>query len=360
MSLILSEIFIFFFLIILGVFLNKKLAKPSGKNGLKDYILYIALPTTVFVSLLSVNVQKEYWLYPLFGIIFDITIFICCPFLIKTSGLSSSKKKNALFLLLPSFAPGLSCFPIISEILGNEALAKASILDFGNKLFVLLFLFLVGFQLHKNKFQLNRRITKKPLKIILKNIIKEPINIALFLAFSLIFLEYNYKTLPNLLISITDKIRNTLTPIVLIFIGLSLVINKKSISEIIPILFLRAGLCLFIVNSILHILGGHSTNDSILYFILALSSASFWPISHMTFINALGKKQGIKSDTFDIKFALRFLAYSLPFSTITTLILLTKDEFFKNSNYLYLISFLFIFFGVSIKKYFLLVNSKGI
>ena len=105
MSLILSEIFIFFFLIILGVFLNKKLDKPSGKNGLKDYILYIALPTTVFVSLLSVNVQKEYWLYPLFGIIFDITIFICCPFLIKTSGLSSSKKKKCVIFITPFICP---------------------------------------------------------------------------------------------------------------------------------------------------------------------------------------------------------------------------------------------------------------
>tara|TARA_A100000164_G_scaffold273175_1_gene245154 strand:+ start:76 stop:1158 length:1083 start_codon:yes stop_codon:yes gene_type:complete len=360
MSLILSEIVSFFFLIFLGVLLQKKFDKPSRKNGLKDYILNIALPTTVFVSLLSINVQKEYWLYPLVGIIFDVAILICSPFLIKISGLSSSRKKNTLFLLLPSFAPGLSCFPIINEFLGNEALAKASILDFGNKLFVLLFLFLVAFQLHKNKIQPYGKISKKPLKTIFKNVIREPINIALFLAFSLIFLEYNYENLPNLLISLTDKIKNTLTPIVLIFIGLSLVINKKSIAEIIPILFLRAGLSLFLVNSILLVFGRHSTNDSILYFILALSSASFWPISHMTFINALEKNLGLKNNTFDIKFALKFLAYSLPFSTITILILMTKDEFLRNTNYLFLISLLFILFGVSIKKYFFILNNKEI
>ena len=47
-------------------------------------------------------------------------------------------------MLLPSLAPGLSCFPFIIVYLGDEYLALAALADVGNKIFVLILLYMLA------------------------------------------------------------------------------------------------------------------------------------------------------------------------------------------------------------------------
>ena len=347
MSLVFSKITTFFLLILLGVLLKSKFKGKTEKGVLKTYILNVALPATIFISLISINIDIKYLYYPFLAILFNVLIFLASPYILKVAKLHKNPQKNrTLLLLLPSFAPGLSCFPIINEFLGSEALAKASLFDFGNKIFVLLFLFIFAFRLHHLTQKKQEIQSEKSYVTIVKSIFLEPINILILVAVIILSTGNNISSIPPFLVDLINKIKGTLTPLVLIFIGLSIVFSKKVIIEIIPTLFLRAGLCLLIVTVMMQIFGVRLQNDLLFFMILALSSVSFWPFAHMTLIDKMEQKAGVKERTFDIGFGLNYLAYSLPFSTLLILVLLIKSELFFNliNNYYIAAGLLFIGF----------------
>lgn len=347
MSLVFSKITTFFLLILLGVLLKSKFKGKTEKGVLKTYILNVALPATIFISLISINIDIKYLYYPFLAILFNVLIFLASPYILKVAKLHKNPQKNrTLLLLLPSFAPGLSCFPIINEFLGSEALAKASLFDFGNKIFVLLFLFIFAFRLHHLTQKKQEIQSEKSYVTIVKSIFLEPINILILVAVVILSTGNNISSIPPFLVDLINKIKGTLTPLVLIFIGLSIVFSKKVIIEIIPTLFLRAGLCLLIVTVMMQIFGVRLQNDLLFFMILALSSVSFWPFAHMTLIDKMEQKAGVKERTFDIGFGLNYLAYSLPFSTLLILVLLIKSELFFNltNNYYIAAGLLFIGF----------------
>ena len=352
MSSFAPEIFVFFLLITLGFILKHKFKKQSFKTGLKIYILNIALPATIFISIINFEISSNFLLYPLIALFFNIIIFAITPLILKIAKISDSKKKRTLLMLLPSFAPGLSCFPIINDFLGSEALAKASIIDFGNKFFVLLFLFFIAIRLHnvnQNNAIYNRRKSIKPM---LKNFLYEPINIIIFVAIIFLWTGNTITNLPNLLIDFFSKISDTLTPVVLIFIGLSIILKRDVVMDIIPLLLLRSGICLLILTFLLQLTGYGFYTETKLFLILSISSVSFWPFAHMTFVNNIEKDIDKRNKTFDIKFGLNFLAYSLPFSTTLILFLFSNDSFLSNAINLYLISVFLIILGYGLAIFF--------
>ena len=352
MSSFAPEIFVFFLLITLGFILKHKFKKQSFKTGLKIYILNIALPATIFISIINFEISSNFLLYPLIALFFNIIIFAITPLILKIAKISDSKKKRTLLMLLPSFAPGLSCFPIINDFLGSEALAKASIIDFGNKFFVLLFLFFIAIRLHnvnQNNAIYNRRKSIKPM---LKNFLYEPINIIIFVAIIFLWTGNTITNLPNLLIDFFSKISDTLTPVVLIFIGLSIILKRDVVMDIIPLLLLRSGICLLILTFLLQLSGYGFYTETKLFLILSISSVSFWPFAHMTFVNNIEKDIDKRNKTFDIKFGLNFLAYSLPFSTTLILFLFSNDSFLSNAINLYLISVFLIILGYGLAIFF--------
>ena len=346
MSSVASEITVFFILILLGFLLKFKFNKPDFKNGLKLYILNIALPATIFISIVSVQINSKYLLFPLIALFFNIMIFFLSPVLLKISNITDARKKRTLFMLLASFAPGLSCFPIINEFLGYESLAKASIIDFGNKLFVLIFLFFVAFKFHNSNQNNTNNNNNKPINTIIKSLFLEPINIIIFMAILFLSSRSTINDIPILLIDLFSKIKDTLTPVVLIFIGLSIVFNRNVFKNILPLLFLRSGLCLLISTACMQITGFNLSEDIKLFIVLSLSSVSFWPFLHMTFVDNLEKNIEEEKKTFDTRYGLNFLAYSLPFSTITILSLFPNEQLLLNFNNVYFISISFLLIGI--------------
>ena len=346
MSPVLSKITTFFLLIVLGILLKGKFNGKAEKGALKTYILNVALPATIFISLISINIDTQYFYFPLLAILFNGLIFLASPLILRVAKIHKNPQKNrTLLLLLPSFAPGLSCFPIINEFLGSEALAKASLFDFGNKIFVLLFLFIFAFRLHHLTQKKQKIESEKPYVTILKSLFLEPINILIFVAVMILATGNNINTIPPIFVDLISKIKGTLTPLVLIFIGLSVVFNRKVIVEIIPTLFLRAGLCLLIVTVMLQIFAVTIPNDILFFMILSLSSVSFWPFAHMSLIDKIEQKAKVKERTFDIAFGLNYLAYSLPFSTLLILGLLVKGAYFINFSNLYYVSVALLLIG---------------
>lgn len=348
MSNILNDILIYLVLIFLGIILRFKIKNTYLKKYLKLYILNLALPITIFISILSIEIDFKYLFYPLFAIFLNIILFIISPSIIKFSGVTDLRKKKTLILLLPSFAPGLSCFPIINEFLGYSALAQASIVDIGNKIFVLIILFFVAIKFHNQSQKMFFKQKTGSLNFILKSLIYEPINVVMILALIFLTTNNNLSDIPNMIISLFMKIKDSLAPAVFIFIGFSILFKLKDLIKIIPLLFIRSGLCLLIVTSSIHFTGLGFTDETILFIILSLSSVSFWPFAHMAFIDNLEKRVNLNKKTFDLKFGLNFLAYSLPFSTITILLLFVDYSILYNPLILYVISFTFIIMGFSI------------
>ena len=136
-----------------------------------------------------------------------------------------------------------------------------------------------------------------------------------------------------------------MTPLVLIFIGLSIIFAKQALREIIPLLFIRAGISLFLIGLIGTFTDFGGVDDSTFYVILSLSSVSFWPFAHMTLIDKIEKNAKFKERTFDIQFGLNFLAYSLPFSTIFILLFLSNSEKLVNVSSLFMLALIMIVVG---------------
>ena len=350
-----SRIIVFFLLIFLGVLLKKKFSVKSERLGIKNFILNISLPATIFISFISFEVNLDYIFLPFIGIAFNFFIFLLSPLLLKISGIHTNPQKSrTLLLLLSSFAPGISCFPIIEEFLGSEYLIKASLLDFGNKLFVLVFLLGFSIHLHKITQGIRKRKNKVQLKTILKNIFFEPINLVLVTSLLMLSFGFNIDQIPKVLVNFIIRLKDTLTPLVLIFIGLSIIFAKDALKEIIPLLLIRAGICLLMTSTLIHFLGVSNSSENTFYLIIALSSVSFWPFAHMAVIHKIEKNENSKKRTFDITFGLNFLAYSLPFSTILILLLISNTDKLKNFSSLFVFSLFMILIGFLI----IWINSK--
>ena len=112
------------------------------------------------------------------------------------------------------------------------------------------------------------------------------------------------------------------------------------------LLFIRSGLCLLISTACIQTTGFTLSEDMKLFLILSLSSVSFWPFLHMTFVDNLEKNIEEEKKTFDTRYGLNFLAYSLPFSTIIILSLFSNEKILLDSNNIYLMSISFLSFGV--------------
>ena len=355
MQLIYSKIAVFFLLIILGISLKNKFGDKPEKLGIKKFILNISLPATILISFISFKIELDFLYLPLAGIALNFFLFLLSPSILKITRIKkASKKGKTLMMLLSSFAPGISCFPIIEEFLGSEYLIRASLIDFGNKLFVLVFLLILSYRLHYLTQGIKYKKNNISTKNILKSIFTEPINLVLIFSTIILSLGFTIDEIPNIFVDLLNRMKDTLTPLVLIFIGLSIIFSKEALKDIIPLLFIRAGVCLFFTICAINIFGLSNGEDTIFYLALSLSSVSFWPFAHMTLINEVEKKAKIKNRTFDIGYGLNFLAYSLPFSTILILLLVSQRNTTLDFSFVLLLSVIMILIGFVL----LLINSR--
>jgi predicted permease len=147
MNIALQKSIVFLLLILLGVLLKKKMGGGSETNSLKVLILNVALPATVFIALLKIEVDSNFLFLPFIALVFNVLLWYATSLFLKLGKIDpNGSQGKTLKLLLPSFAPGLSTFAIISEFLGEKYLAMAAFADVGNKIFVLIVMYLISMQ----------------------------------------------------------------------------------------------------------------------------------------------------------------------------------------------------------------------
>lgn len=315
----------------LGVFLQKKVAKQDLK-GVKVLILSVALPATIFVALLKIELNGTLLVFPLAALTFNLLMLLASKYFLAASLHKDEKsKKRTLMMLLPSTAPGLSCFPFIVAYLGDDTLALAALADIGNKIFVLILLYMLAMHWYrKNSVIQKQESSKSKLKGLFISLLNEPINMVIVVGLVMLGFGLNLSSLPAFFQNTALSIKDLMTPLVLLFIGMAVRINSVEFKLIISMLFRRTGLAFLLSGLFALVIPALTPAMILLLVVFPQSACSFWPFAHMSAIQSLEEKDEQPNLTFDVNFGLNILACSLPFSTLLIIGIFSFSEFFIN------------------------------
>ena len=298
----------------LGLALQRKVQSSEQLKGLKLLILSVALPATIFVALLRVDLSENMLVFPLVALAINGAMLgltrVCRP----VFGSISPSAHRTFMMLLPSFAPGLSCFPFIAEYLGDESVALAALADVGNKVFVLILLYFLAMHWYRQSVQFSEGSGNA--KKLVGALFGEPINMVMLVALTMLGLGLNLQSLPGVVGEVILRLSQIMAPLILLFIGLAVKVTRKEFSLVFKALIWRSGLLFVISALILFIVPQLSIAMTLLVVVFPQSSCSFWPFAHMSTISA---KENPGTKTFDLNLALSTLAISLPFSTVIIL-----------------------------------------
>lgn len=318
----------FILLILAGYLLQRKLTSKRDLSGVKVLILSIILPATIFVALLKIEISGSMLLLPVLALVLNGALYLVSSVALPRLGFGSDTPGyRTMMMLLPSLAPGLSVFPFIMEYLGEESLALAALADVGNKIFVLIILYLVAM----NWYYARRGATAAApdrsgkLRDLGMALLQEPVNLVIVAAVIMLSFGYGVESLPAFLGDTVVRLAALMTPLVLLFIGMAVRFERGEVAQIMRVLSFRSGLAL-LLSAALVLGAGLEGNLALLAVVFAQCAVSFWPFAHMSAVEALRENDG--EQVFDLDLGLNVLAFSLPFSTVIILGVLSCGNWF--------------------------------
>jgi predicted permease len=311
-------------LMAIGLLLKPKIKSKEQADGLKTIILSLALPATIFIALLKTEVRIELISLPILALIFNVLLFGLSYALLPLMGIARGTPEfRSMLMMIPSLAPGLSCFPILAEYQGDQAVAWAALGDLGNKVFVLILLYLLAMRWYYRSFPSENVSTSAKVKDLLLALLREPVNLVLIAALICLSMGWQMKHLPEFVQDVILKVGAIMTPLVLLFIGISVQPRWSELRMIGGILVLRSGLTFLISGLFLSFVPHLSPAAAILAVVFPQSAVSFWPFAHIAAVNLLEGEKRSKTSIFNSGLALNFIALSLPFSTLMILLICT-------------------------------------
>lgn len=333
MSIALQKTLSLLILILIGLLLKQKLIKEDHHKGIKTIILDIALPAMIFVALLKIEINPDLLILPILAILFNILMIFITRLAMPAFGAEpNSAAMRTMMLLLPSLAPGLTCFPFVAEYLGDDVLAWAALSDIGNKLFVLIIAYLLAMSWYYKNHSLAVRSNSQKIKELLIAMLREPINMVILVAVLLLVFGINLETLPVFISESIVMMKNMMTPLVLLFIGIAVIFKWDQLKMITALLTFRAGFT-FLLSGIFILLVPMPTEAAVLLAVVFPQSAvSFWPFAHMSAVRSMEMANpDLKGNqTFDLELSINILAISMPFSTLLILAIFTSGTYFLN------------------------------
>ena len=337
----------FILFICIGLLLKLKFNSKEEVNGIKKIILNLALPATIFIALLGIKVESNLLILPLLALALNFLVYYAFSFLLPIAGIEKdSPEYRTSRLLVASLAPGLSCFPFVLEFLGEDYLAKAAMADLGNKIFVLIFLYIVAMNWYYKQQSIVKDNNDSKIKSLLLALIYEPVNLFITIALVLVFFGLSLDALPFFVSDTLSRLSVIMTPLVLLFIGLAVKIKRKDFFKLLSILSLRAGLVALIIALFVVIAQISVQNDILLLLSFGLSACSFWPFAHISAISSKEMDIPKNKQTFDGTFAVNILALSFPFSTFLILGILSSGHTFSSAVPIVLLALALITIGL--------------
>lgn len=362
MSIALQKTLSLLVLILLGIFLKRKFSNADQNKGIKTIILDIALPAMIFVALLKIEINADLMILPVLALIFNLLLLIMTRYIMPIFGVEEgTSSMRTLMLLIPSLAPGLTCFPFVVEYLGDDILAWAALSDIGNKVFVLLIAYMLAMSWFYKNHRLTARSNKEKIKQLLLSMVKEPINLVIVSAILLLSFGINLESMPIFLSDAILMMKNMMTPLVLLFIGIAVVFKWAQLRMIASLLTFRAGF-VFLLSGVFVLLVPMPSEAAILLAVVFPQSAvSFWPFAHMSAVRSMeiGNKELESNPTFDLELGINVLAISMPFSTLLILGIFTSGSYFTNPYHILLFGIVMLIISV-IPKVFQYIKSSDI
>ncbi|KEO74100.1 AEC family transporter [Anditalea andensis] len=340
MSIALQKTLSLLLLIVIGFLLKQKLIKEDHKKGLKTIILDIALPAMIFVALLKIEINPDLLMLPILALVFNVIMILGIRYVLPVLGIeANTPSMRTLMLLLPSLAPGLSCFPFLVEYLGDEVLAWGALADIGNKLFVLLISYLLAMHWFYKSHHLTAISNGQRIKELVMAMVKEPINMVMLVAIVLLSFGIRLETMPLFLSESIIMLKNMMTPLVLLFIGVAVIFKWDQLKMITSLLIFRSGITFLLSGIFVLLVPLPSEAAVMLAVVFPQSACSFWPFAHMSAIRAMElEKDSLKKNmTFDLELGINVLALSLPFSTLLILGIFTSGSYFMNPFHILLV-----------------------
>lgn len=346
-------------LIIIGYLFQKKIKNKDQREGIKILILSLALPATIFIALLQIDFKSDLIIIPVLSLGFNIVMHILVDKLpLRPVFNIPVNQYRVLIMLIPSLAPGLSCFPFIMEYSGQGPLAMAALADVGNKIFVLVISYTIAMKWY---FETNKESMPdegNKVKDLLFSLLNEPVNLVIVTAIIMLSLGLSYSTFPEFIRLSIDRLSLMMTPMVLLFIGLSMRLTWSQVRTIFSFLFLRSGIAFLISGLLLFFFPVTDIPTVLLMVVFPQSACSFWPYAHMASVAQLESKADGKptARTFDLDFAMNVLACSMPFSVILILIIYASGNFFASTANVFICSATLLTLALLV----VLVSSKAI
>lgn len=331
MSIALQKTLSLLLLIVIGIFLQKKLQNEDQKKGLKTIILNIALPAMIFVALLKIEINPDLLILPVLALVFNIVMIFITRFSLPLFGIKAdTPAMRTLMLLLPSLAPGLTCFPFIVEYLGDDVLAWAALADIGNKLFVLVLSYLLAMSWYYKNQNLKAISNGQRVKELLLAMVSEPINLVMLVAILLLSFGFTIESMPGFLSEPILMMKDMMTPLVLLFIGIAVIFKWDQLRMITSILTFRAGFTFLLSGLFIWLVPMPSEAAILLAVVFPQSAVSFWPFAHMSAIRKFEYENEAQkgNPTFDLELGINALAVSMPFSTLLILGVFTSGTYF--------------------------------
>jgi hypothetical protein len=336
-------------LIGVGYLLQSKISSKDQREGIKTLILSLALPATIFIALLQIDFKSDLIVIPLFALTFNIIMHLLMDYAPINSLFNlKDNQYRTLILLIPSLAPGLSCLPFIMEYSGQGPLAMAALADVGNKVFVLVISYTIAmrwyFQTHRDQDTGGG----SKVRSLMMSLLNEPVNIVIVVAIVMLGFALNFGTLPEFGQLSIERLSMMMTPLILLFIGISIKLTWNQVRTIFAFLFFRSSIAFALSGVLLMILPVTDLATALLVVVFPQSACSFWPFSHMAAVTALEQKSTFPGRTFDLEFAMNVLACSMPFSVILILMVYTTGAFFAEPANIFLSAGVLLILAVAV------------
>lgn len=319
----------FFILILIGVLFRGKVKNKEQKDTIKTLILAIALPAVIFSALLKIDLSSSLIYPPLLVLSLNFILFLSVRWVLPIiMGKNTPEaNKRTLMLMLPSLAPYLSCFPFLAEFSNDTIIGIAAIADTGNKIFILIFLYLLAMYWAYGKQIFGKKETQYN-KLI--DTLLQPINLSIVIALAASLLGIRLETIPVYFQESLTYLRNLLTPTIMIFIGLAVKVKGKQLKSILGFLLWRSAIA-YALSALAVGLFNFDFATVLLVVAFPQSSCSFIPYAQMSIFS---NRQDKTKELFNPALALSILAISLPFSALTIVWIYSSGNFFTSPLHL--------------------------
>lgn len=217
----------------------------SGMEGIRKYIITIALPVTIFHAMGIADINKNT------GIIVIIMLAVLALAMLSgflTRGLIPEPYKNYLPFLVTVFEGGMFAYPLYQNLCGEDKFVNIVIVDIAGCIF--------GFGLFYGLLALVDQNTKFSLKLLGITAIKSPTFIAVVLGLLLNLTGLMEKLIEsgvgNTYVALKNMIVAPLSTMILIYVGYMLKIDKKLFAVCIRSIAIRVItmtiLCVIVLN----------------------------------------------------------------------------------------------------------------